>query len=247
MDSLRPSIAPDRSLKVAAQQANQIPSDLGLLDQTYIPATGKNSPNPVTSPNDYLWKLLHRVRYFGRDTFSLLLTKYLSPATGNSVLRRTFKINKSEIKPEAVALHTQMYTAFAAGEVNSLRKLCTDGLYETFSSRIGNRAKGERVQWELIKYNKRSKLISDRAARLPVDGMMMRQAVVRICSRQKLTRWKRVQGKMELVEGTGKEKDVVEYVVVQRLWKNWQAGPWMVWGTTKEVTLDDVDEWKRRG
>ena len=148
--------------------------------------------------------------------------------------------------PEAVALHAQMYTAFASGDRMSLRKICTDGLFDTFSTRIGNRARGERVQWELIRYNKRSKLVSDRAARLPVDGMAMRQAVVRISSKQKLTRWRTVQGRDEIIEGSGKEKDVVEYVVVQRLWKDWEPGPWMVWGTTKEVTLDDVDEWKRK-
>lgn len=177
---------------------------------------------------------------------SLLITKFMSPPAKKGSLRRSFKLHRSKLVPEAVSLHTQMYTTFAAGDVNSLRRLCTDGLFDTFSGRIGNRTRGERVKWELVKYNKRAKLISDRAARLPVDGMAMRQSVVKISSRQRLTRWQRIQGREEQIEGTGKEKDVVEYVVVQRLYKNWQPGPWMVWGTTKEITLDDVDEWKRK-
>lgn len=147
--------------------------------------------------------------------------------------------------PEAVALHAKMYTAFAEGDTTALHKLCTDGLFSTFQTRIGNRPKNERVQWDLVKYNKRSKVVSDRAASLPIEGMAIRQSVVRIDSRQKLTRWRRIAGREELVEGTGQEKDVREYVVVQQIWKNWVPQPWMVWGTTKEVSLDDVDEWKR--
>jgi protein MBA1 len=139
-----------------------------------------------------------------------------------------------------------MYNAYAEGDTNQLRKLCTDGLFDMFSTRIGNRPKGERIQWELIKYNKRAKVVSDRAARLPIEGAVLRQSVVRMSSRQKVTRWKRADGKDVMVEGSGKEKDVVEYIVIQQLWKNWKPDDWMVWGTTKEVTLDDVDEWVRK-
>lgn len=103
------------------------------------------------------------------------------------------------------------------------------------------------MDWELVDYNKRSKLISNRAARLPIEGAAVIQAVVRIASRQKLTRWvKGRSGSMEVVPGSGKEKDVVEYVVLQRQYEGWREGEWHVWGTTQETTLDDVEEWERK-
>lgn len=138
-----------------------------------------------------------------------------------------------------------MYTAFADGDISALRKMCADGIYESFRARIANRPKGEKVQWELVKYNKRAKVVSNRAARLPLDGAAIRQAVVRISSTQKLTRWRREHGKLVTIEGTGKEKDVVEYVVIQERIENWRAEEWQVWGTTRETGLDDVDEWNQ--
>jgi protein MBA1 len=140
-----------------------------------------------------------------------------------------------------------MYTSFAEGDAVTLRKICTDGLYDSFRARIGNRPRGEKVVWELVNYNKRSKLVSYRGARLPIAGAGVMQAVVRIASRQKLTRL--VQGKsggMQVVPGSGKEKDVVEYVVLQRQYEGWREGEWQLWGTTKETTMEDIEEWERR-
>jgi hypothetical protein len=74
-----------------------------------------------------------------------------------------------------------MYTSFAEGDIVALRKICTDGLYDSFRARIGNRSKGEKVVWDLVNYNKRSKLISNRAARMPIEGAAVMQAVVRDC------------------------------------------------------------------
>jgi len=141
-----------------------------------------------------------------------------------------------------------MYTAFAEGDSTTLRKICTDGIYDSMRARIGARARGEKVQWELVQYNKRAKVVSNRAARLPMEGAAIRQAVVRICSRQKLTRWRKVRGKdeLEMVTGSGKEKNVVEYVVVQRRCAGWKEEDWQVWGTTGETTLKDVEEWQGR-
>jgi len=136
-----------------------------------------------------------------------------------------------------------MYEAFAEGDVRTLRSLCTDGIYDSFRARIGSRARGEKVVWELVRYNKRAKVVSNRAANLPIEGAALRQAVVRICSTQRLTRYA-PNGK--LVKGTGKEKDVVEYVVIQRKYWQWKEGEWQIWGTTEETTLEEAEDWKRK-
>lgn len=78
--------------------------------------------------------------------------------------------------------------------------------------------------------------MSDRAARLPIEGAGLRQAVVRIRSRQSLTRFR--EGRV--LEGSGQERDVMEYVVIQkRMWKGREEG-WLVWGTTEETTVEKL-------
>ena len=134
-----------------------------------------------------------------------------------------------------------MYASFAAGDIKELSGLCTEGLLESFSARIRGRRSGEKVSWELLGYNGRPRVVSDRASMLPYDGMALRQAVVRIASRQCLTR--RVGG--TVVEGSGEVKDVVEYVVLQSLIKRWTMGPWKVWGTTQETSMKDVESWQK--
>lgn len=148
------------------------------------------------------------------------------------------KISRRTIAPTALALHRQMYTAFAEADTNTLKKICTDGIFESFRSRIANRRKGERVQWELVRYKRRPRVVSHRGVRLPIDGLALRQAVVRVVSTQKLTRWVKERGEEKMVEGSGRERDVVEYVVLQRRTVGDVEEGWMVWGTTAETALE---------
>lgn len=43
-----------------------------------------------------------------------------------------------------------------------------------------------------------------------------------------------------VVEGTDKEKNVDEYVVIQRRIIKGKEDQWMVWGTTQETRVDEV-------
>lgn len=179
-----------------------------------------------------------------RDRFSLLVLKLASPqdkAAGR--FARLVKLHRGQLAPTGMALHRSMYEAFAQGDTSTLRRLCTDGVFDSFAARIKARPRGEKWQWEIVKYNRNPKLISDRGARFPVDGAAVRQAVVRIASKQRLTRFR---GDGQVVPGTGKEKDVVEYVVLQKIYRDWKGGEWKVWGTTEETTLEDVLESERR-
>ena len=218
--------------------------EINVNSDTYIPPKGKNLPSPITSPNDFLHVQWNKVYYKVRDAFSLWVLKWSGPGATKGSFKRLIKLQRSTIAPTAVALHRQMYTAFSEGDVPSLKRMCADGMFHSFSTRIGNRPRGETMKWELIKYNGSAKLVSNRAARLPIDGMAVQQSIVRISSTQRLTRWSREKQGLVQIEGTGQERDVVEYVVVQRMYKEWKGGDWIVWGTTKETLLDDVDDWK---
>ena len=64
-----------------------------------------------------------------------------------------------------------------------------------------------------------------------VKGAALRQAVVRLQSRQSLVK---LDSNGEVVNGAGEVKQVKEYVVIQRrMWKE-KEEPFMVWGTVEE-------------
>jgi protein MBA1 len=55
---------------------------------------------------------------------------------------------------------------------------------------------------------------------------------------QKLTRFK--PGGGGVVEGSGRERQTVEYLVIQKKLERGVEGEWMVWGTTEEMTLSKL-------
>jgi protein MBA1 len=166
-----------------------------------------------------------------RDFLTLLVYKYQNKPRLKLKLRQT--------APAAVGLHRGMYTAFAEGNAQELKKMCAEGLMANFQARLLARPKGEKWVWEVIKYTKRPRVMSHRGASLGIEGVGIRQAVVRISSRQKLTRYK-ADGTM--IPTTGKEKDVTEYVVIQRMLKDYVEGDWIAWGTTEETTYEMWEE-----
>ena len=78
---------------------------------------------------------------------------------------------------------------------------------------------------------------------LQMKGAALRQVVVRIRSIQSLVRTveDKESGKKDtLINGFRQEKQMDEYVVVQRrIWKG-QEEPWMIWGTSRAAKVSDV-------
>lgn len=131
------------------------------------------------------------------------------------------------------------------GNLTVLQNTCTEGLYVSLRSRIAARPRNERVRWEKIAETRRPRVVCNRATVLPIPGMKecgMRQAVVRLQSKQKLARIiLGAKGKEEaVVKGTGEIKDVKEYLVIQRRMLQGNEGPWVVWGTTGESDITDI-------
>jgi protein MBA1 len=199
--------------------------------ETFIAPSGANRPSLFSTPRDLFKLQLQRLKRKSSDVLMMGIYWFTHRKAG-------LKLRFRQTAPTAVALHRQMYTAFAEGDVKTLRRICCEGLNDSFAARIHGRGK-EKVQWELVKYNKRPRVMSNKAASLPRDGSGVRQAVVRISSRQRLTRYG-ANGK--IIPGSGKEKDVVEYVVIQKILLNGQEGEWQVWGTTGESTLEQIEE-----
>ncbi|KAI1003895.1 hypothetical protein K3495_g4314 [Podosphaera aphanis] len=240
---LRGSHPPERSIRVLSKEQMRLPSDFGILEGTFITPTGPNRPSILQSPAAVLTLERTRISTRARDFVSLLVSKFSSPQQ-KGLWDRTFNLDRSTIVPTATALHHQMYTAFAEGDTATLKQICLDGIYADFVTRIANRSPEEKVVWELLTYHQKAKLVSNRAAKTPLDGMVIRQAVVRISSRQKLSRYTRTRnGQLVLIPGSGKEKDQVENVVIQNIYQDWKPRGWTIWGTTEETTLEDVEKW----
>lgn len=132
----------------------------------------------------------------------------------------------------------------ASGDKTTLAAICCDGLHTRLRSRINTRKPGETYTWTIHSYTSSPRVVSHRASPLSIeDGAgrktAIRQAVVKLKSRQSLQRFDK-DGK--LVDGSGEEKEVTEYVVVQKmLWKGVE-GEWLIWGTEQETTLKDFQE-----
>ncbi|MCJ1359163.1 MAG: hypothetical protein MMC33_009163 [Icmadophila ericetorum] len=227
---------PTKSMRVLikeAAEADQIPNDMGLTPDTIVMPAWSKRPSLFSSPGDRYKLEWRRLKQRVLDFGGLLYYKFGIAKKSNRpklALRNTGRI--------ATALHIQMYTAFADGDVNSLTKICTDGLLSNLRSRIATRKPTERFRWTLHAQLGRPKVMSNRALALPLgEGGALRQAVIRIRSRQSL---ETLKADGQAVEGTVEPKDVTEYMVVQRMMWKGKEEPWMVWGTVEENDWKEV-------
>lgn len=161
--------------------------------------------------------------------------------------RPRFKAHRGQIAPTAKAMYRELLEAFAAEDKTTIKKLCTPAFAEKFIYAIDRRKKTERVNWQLVKYKQPliyPKLMSHMIATPnPRDKTnMIEQAVVAISSLQRMSKSKKPNG--ELIAGSEKKQDSLEYVV---LWRNiksttWEKSAWSIWGTTEPTTLDSIAE-----
>ncbi|KAL9042391.1 MAG: hypothetical protein Q9180_000639 [Flavoplaca navasiana] len=238
MSSIAPREKPQKSMQVMLKQdpGGSLPMDLGLLEGTFIMPTGRRKPSIFSEPRRR-WQLeLYRARQRFIELRMGWSYKYLTKQKPRP------KMGLRRVGPIAQALYRQMYTAFADGDITTLSTICTEGLLASFKSRIASRPRNERLRWTLHKFLRGPKFVSHRVAILPYKGSAIRQVVVRMRTRQSLTRMvSRGPGRPDApIQGTGEEKAVTEYLVLQRrMWKSVEE-PWMIWGTTEETDPDSV-------
>lgn len=124
-----------------------------------------------------------------------------------------------------------------SGDVTTLSTICTEGLLASFRSRIAARPRNEKMRWTLHRFTQGPQFVSQRMAMLPYKGAALRQVIVRMRSRQSLARMvsKGNNNSGTLVQGTGEEVEVSEYLVLQRRMLRNEEGPWLIWGTTSET------------
>ncbi|KKK24901.1 hypothetical protein ARAM_000136 [Aspergillus rambellii] len=226
----------------------ELPQDIGLLPGTFIRPLWRDMPSIFQQPAErlkleWLWVKTGFQNFLGLLAYSKWLNKGLP-------------LRLKERRQVARDFHQMMYSAFAAGDAATLRKICCTGLANDLGSRIASRPRGEQVIWSLDKYIRSPstfftgiRVVSDRATQIPeLPDSGVRQVVLRITSRQSTGKVQLPAGKPGQwvdLEGakppTLKHQDCTEYIVLQKLRWTGQEDPWRIWGHTKPTTVDDLD------
>ncbi|KAH7037632.1 uncharacterized protein B0I36DRAFT_428220 [Microdochium trichocladiopsis] len=161
--------------------------------------------------------------------------------------RPKLKLGRSQAVPTGKALHVQMSEAVAAGDAETIRRICLPELADSLVASMQTRPRGIRYAWQLVKYNSTvsyPRLADFRAVTMPLPGstqtQIVRQAVVSIASTQRIGRYDDTKGGT-LVPGSERTQDLVEHLVLQSnvSMQTWVAEPWKIWGTINESTYQD--------
>jgi len=201
--------------------------------------TGKNLPSLFTSPKERFALERRRIKQKLTDLRDMLVFRYSTSHPLHLFQPRKF----------AETLHKAMYAAFSVGDIDTLRTICSDGLLSSFRKRLSVRPSNVRMEWRLHRMLSRPRVVSSKAHHYAGIGLSRRQAVVRLHSVQslaKITMGKR--GEEMVAREGGEEREVVEYLVIEKKYDKGVEGAWCVWGTTEETTVEklrQMDEQKR--
>ncbi|KAL2020213.1 hypothetical protein VTK56DRAFT_8639 [Thermocarpiscus australiensis] len=163
--------------------------------------------------------------------------------------RARFKYKKSVMISTAKALHRSMAEALAAGDKDTINKICTRNLAAPLLASIDARPKSRRYGWELLDYTKkwaypRIKFHRMAATSKERNAPFVRQVVVAISSRQRRVEYD-AQGRV--VPGSEKEMEVVENVALGCIVdaNTWVGDEWRLIGTVKNTTPESWVEEER--
>ncbi|KAK7750447.1 hypothetical protein SLS62_007636 [Diatrype stigma] len=156
-----------------------------------------------------------------------------------------FKAHRASAIPTAKALHARMSEALAAGDKETLRAICIPEMFRSLAHVIDNRGPNIRAEWEVLSYDRSwyyPRLADWRVMMIPIPNRPARnvkQAVVSISSVQRIARYDLSRGGAK-IEGSERVRHLLEHIVLQAEIddKTWEHGPWRIWGTLPEDTLE---------
>ncbi|KKA18506.1 hypothetical protein T310_7543 [Rasamsonia emersonii CBS 393.64] len=244
--TMRPPESPSTRSRTRDIPRESLPQDIGLLPGTFIRPLWRDMPSIFHQPRERLRMEWLSLKMWAQNLMGVLAySKYF-----NKGLPLRFR----ERRKVARELHQKMYTAFAAGDVHTLRKICCTGLANSLSARIAKRPSNERVTWSLDKYIRSPstfftgvRVVSDRATQIPeMPKSGIRQVVVRITSRQSTgTVPVTLKRGSKEAEPTGppkvKEQDCTEYIVLQRIMWMGEEEEWRIWGHATPTKVEELD------
>ncbi|RDW86159.1 uncharacterized protein DSM5745_02801 [Aspergillus mulundensis] len=238
--SMKQPAQPSMKIRTSEMSRTELPQDIGLLPGTFIKPLWRDLPSIFKQPKErlqfeWLWLKSWFQNFLGLVVYS--------KSEG-----RALPLRLRERRLVARDIHQRMYSAFARGETGTVRNICCTGLANSLVKRIEARPKGEQVTWSLDKYIRSPstwftgiRVVSDRATQLPnIADSGVRQVVLRITSRQSTGKAQRRAKNGTPAEGSGKQQDCMEYIVIQKLrWMGEEEG-WRVWGHATPTTVEDL-------
>ncbi|RAL10551.1 uncharacterized protein BO97DRAFT_372271 [Aspergillus homomorphus CBS 101889] len=241
----RPPPQPSTRTKTRGMARTELPQDFGILPGTYIRPLWKDMPSIFKQPQErlrleWLWMKTGFQNFLGVLAYCRYFNKGLP-------------LELKERRQIAQQYHQRMYSAFAAGDTNTINKICCTGLAKDLNKRIAARPKNEKVTWSLDKYIRNpstfwtgARVVSDRATQIPeLPDSGVRQVVVRITSKQSTGKYTEpANGKTAknstAVAQDAKQRDCTEYLVLQKLRWTGEDTEWRVWGYTNATTVEDL-------
>jgi protein MBA1 len=232
--------------QAAMMRAGLVPDDVGLLQDTFV--------LPRNPSERWSWRLRKKwlkTRFV--DLYGFLAFKWI-------LVKPRPVMEIFQLAPRAAAMHEEMYSAFAQGNLEAMKdKVCT-GLFGSLRGRVLQRAPNTFLRWSVKKQLSSPKLCSYKAAVLPGpkgedsgERNAQIQAVVKLHTLQSLQHAKKTSKRegrgstarfvtIEESIGAEEQKESVEYVVIQRTLRKGKMGPWQVWGFTDEMTLAQIEK-----
>ncbi|KAL4805479.1 hypothetical protein BDV18DRAFT_161131 [Aspergillus unguis] len=245
--SMRQPAQPSMKARGQTLSRAELPQDIGLLPGTFIKPTMRDLPSIFQQPKERL----HFEWLWVKSWFQNFLGLVVYSKTEGKGLPLRLK----ERRQVARAYYERMYTAFAAGDQNTIRKICCTGLANNLISRITTRRRGEQVHWSLDKYIRSPstwftgiRVVADRAVQIPeLPDSGVRQVVLRITSRQsartvqlETTKQGKALDAPREDPAPAKSQNCTEYIVLQKLrWMGQEEG-WRVWGNATPTTVEDL-------
>lgn len=165
-----------KSSNANPQQQVFDPRFIGLTRDIYIPVSYKNLPNPLTSPRAVWRSLIRRLYTLGMNTVQVALMRY---QTG---MKPQFLLWKNRAIERYVAINK----AFAAGDIKPVEKEVSVWVEKALKARVGSIPKGVKLDWKLVKFNEKPKLVAFRPIMLPGRPVEYAQAVYKFNTQQEL-------------------------------------------------------------
>ncbi|KAL2257116.1 hypothetical protein VTK26DRAFT_639 [Humicola hyalothermophila] len=215
-----------------------------ILPGTFVLPPLSQFPKPIGQKLRLLgqWILVK-----GQEIITNTTLKFMSKPT--IFKRARFKPKRSAIIPTAKALHRSMAEALAAGDKDTINRVCSRQFGSSLLASIDARPRSRKYGWELVSYTNKMLYPSVKSHRISPLGRekgapIIRQAVVAISSRQRRVAYDQ-QG--NVIPGSEKEMDVVENVVIAAMVnaKTWVQSEWRVLGTIKPTTLEAWEDEKK--
>lgn len=216
--------------------------------------TFANHPNPGTliAPPISQWpkgKAFFRFAYDlldtrGRRWLSTIMFALMSrPKPWQAGL---FQLKNSSIPPMAKAMYSDMLQAFATGEREKLKALCTATYLNPMLASLDKRPRTKRYKWELVNWTGKARIVAQAITPVAAGGGsdLIRQATVHVPSRQRRIEyaWNEAAKEWEVV--SKKEADVNEYIILVSVIfpKSYHQSEWRILSATRPST---VEEWVR--